>query len=65
MQTPEPQAPGHDLAVPYPALFAEYQERVNALTHENLMLRAVLAHLRSSIPQPAAAGPIEEKENGS
>ena len=43
------------VAVPYPVLLAEYQERVGALMNENIMLRASVAHLQrtpAAVPQP-------------
>lgn len=38
------------VGVPYPVLLAEYQERVGALTNENIMLRATVAHLQRAAP---------------
>lgn len=67
MPTPEAQLAGQlpELAVPYPALFAEYQNQVNAQMNEIIMLRAAVAHLRGlAAPAPSVAQP-EEKENGS
>jgi type II secretory pathway component PulM len=49
------------LAVPYPVLLAQYQERISALTNENVMLRATVTYLQESAPQaapqPAQAAP--------
>jgi hypothetical protein len=50
------------LAIPYPVLLAEYQERVGALTNENIMLRATVAHMQKQntpapMPPPEQAAP--------
>lgn len=45
------------LNVPYPVLLAEYQDRVGALTNENVVLRATIAHMqRTAAAQAGAAG---------
>ena len=47
-----------DLAVPYEDLLAEYRERVSALTHENVMLRASVVVLQRRLePAPQGAEP--------
>ena len=47
------------LNVPYPALLAEYQDRVGALTNEVVMLRATIAHIQrtAAAPTPPPAEP--------
>jgi hypothetical protein len=41
------------VGVPYPVLLAEYQERVSALTNENIMLRATVTQLQATAQQVA------------
>ena len=43
------------LNVPYHVLLAEYQDRVGALTNENVMLRATIAHMQRTTAAHTAA----------
>lgn len=50
------------VGVPYQVLLAEYQERVGALTNENIMLRATVAHLQRPVPAAVPEAVVAELE---